>query len=60
MVITTETLVLIGYEYRTASSRQNFFQKAEEFFICERIPESELHPAFIVDDIMLYRLQRKK
>jgi predicted nicotinamide N-methyase len=59
-VTSSETLVLIGYEYRTASSRQNFFQRAEEFFICERIPENELHPQYIADDIVLYRLKRKK
>jgi hypothetical protein len=52
--------VLLGYEYRTSASRHAFFTKAAQFFILERIPDNELHPAYIVDDIEMYRIKRKK
>lgn len=49
----------MAYEHRAEICRVEFFQKAEEYFDFERVPETELHEKYCTDDIEIYLIRRK-
>lgn len=59
-VTDAHTQIILAYEYRGESCRETFFKRAEEFFTFTRIPDTELHQNFQVDDIEVYTMMRKK